>query len=96
MGTDGIHLRVLRELVETLTKRLSIIYQQPWLTREVPADRRLANVAQLQERPENGSGEPQPCQPDLGSGESQGAHHFEPHHMSQAIQPRNHVQPADL
>ncbi|GAB0187275.1 mitochondrial enolase superfamily member 1 [Grus japonensis] len=44
MGQDGIHPRVLRELVEVLTKPLSIIYQQSWLTREVPLDWRLANV----------------------------------------------------
>ncbi|GAB0198925.1 mitochondrial enolase superfamily member 1 [Grus japonensis] len=44
MGPDGIHPRVLRELVEVLTKPLSIIYQQSWLTREVPVDWRLANV----------------------------------------------------
>ena len=44
MGPDGIHPRVLRELVEVLTKPLSIIYQQPWLTRGVPVDWRLANV----------------------------------------------------
>lgn len=30
------HTRVLRNLVEELTKPLSIIYQQLWLTREVP------------------------------------------------------------
>ena len=44
MGPDGIHPRVLRELVEVLTKPLSIIYQQSWLTKEVPVDWRLANV----------------------------------------------------
>ncbi|GAB0184114.1 mitochondrial enolase superfamily member 1 [Grus japonensis] len=44
MGLDGIHPRVLRELVEVLTKPFSIIYQQSWLTREVPVDWRLANV----------------------------------------------------
>ncbi|KFQ84791.1 hypothetical protein N337_08795, partial [Phoenicopterus ruber ruber] len=44
MGPDGIHTRVLRELVEVLTKPLSIIYQQSWLTGEVPVDWRLANV----------------------------------------------------
>ncbi|KAK4831655.1 hypothetical protein QYF61_018622 [Mycteria americana] len=43
MGPDGIHLRVLRELAEELAKPLSIIYQQSWLTREVPDDWRLAN-----------------------------------------------------
>ncbi|KFQ84226.1 hypothetical protein N337_02090, partial [Phoenicopterus ruber ruber] len=44
MEPDGIHPRVLRELAETLTKPLSIAYQQSWLTREVPVDWRLANV----------------------------------------------------
>ncbi|GAB0197912.1 hypothetical protein GRJ2_002256600 [Grus japonensis] len=44
MGLDGIHPRVLRKLVEVLTKPLSIIYQQSWLTQEVPVDWRLANV----------------------------------------------------
>ena len=40
MGLDGTHSRVLRELVEVLTKTLSIIYQQSWLTEEVPVDGR--------------------------------------------------------
>ncbi|KFO93789.1 hypothetical protein N320_10922, partial [Buceros rhinoceros silvestris] len=44
MGLDEIHPRVLKEQVEVLTKPLSIIYQQSWLTGEVPADWRLANV----------------------------------------------------
>ncbi|KAK4819386.1 hypothetical protein QYF61_003657 [Mycteria americana] len=44
MGPDEIHPRVLKELAEELTKPLSIIYQQSWLTGEVPADWRLANV----------------------------------------------------
>jgi len=44
MGPDGIHPRVLRELAERLTKPLSIIYQQSWLTGEVPDDWRTAKV----------------------------------------------------
>ncbi|KAK4810207.1 hypothetical protein QYF61_011801 [Mycteria americana] len=44
MGPDGIHPRVLRELAEVLNKPLSIIYQQSWLSKEVPVDWRLANV----------------------------------------------------
>ncbi|KFZ57847.1 hypothetical protein N321_14269, partial [Antrostomus carolinensis] len=44
MGPDGIHPRVLRELVEEFAKALSIIYQQSWLTGEVPEDWRLDNV----------------------------------------------------
>ncbi|GAB0188589.1 mitochondrial enolase superfamily member 1 [Grus japonensis] len=47
MGPDGIHPRVLRELVEVFTKPLSIIYQQSWLTREVPVDWKLANVTPI-------------------------------------------------
>ncbi|KFV54970.1 RNA-directed DNA polymerase from mobile element jockey, partial [Tyto alba] len=44
MGPGGIHPRVLRELAEVITKSLSIICQQPWLTGDVPVDWRLANV----------------------------------------------------
>ncbi|GAB0181569.1 mitochondrial enolase superfamily member 1 [Grus japonensis] len=44
MGPEGIHPRALRELAEVLTKPLSIIYQQSWLTGEVPVDWTLANV----------------------------------------------------
>ncbi|KAK4811295.1 hypothetical protein QYF61_023347 [Mycteria americana] len=47
MGPDGIHLRVLRELAEELAKPLSIIYQQSWLTGEVPDNWRLANVTPI-------------------------------------------------
>ncbi|KAF1548265.1 RNA-directed DNA polymerase from mobile element jockey, partial [Eudyptula albosignata] len=47
MGPDGIHPRVLRELAEELAKPLSIIYQQSWLTGEVPDDWRLANVMSI-------------------------------------------------
>jgi len=44
MGPDGMHPRVLRELVKELTKTLSIICQQSWLTGEVLDDWRLARV----------------------------------------------------
>ncbi|KAK4823087.1 hypothetical protein QYF61_025709 [Mycteria americana] len=43
-STPGIHPRVLSELVEVLTKPLSILYQKSWLKGEVPVDWRLANV----------------------------------------------------
>ncbi|KAK4810170.1 hypothetical protein QYF61_010482 [Mycteria americana] len=39
--------RVLRELAEVLTKPLSILCQQSWLTGEVPVDWRLANVTPI-------------------------------------------------
>jgi len=44
MGLDGIHPRVLRELVEELAKTLSIIYQQSWLSGKVPDDWRIVDV----------------------------------------------------
>ncbi|GAB0183290.1 mitochondrial enolase superfamily member 1 [Grus japonensis] len=47
MGQNEIHLRVLRKLAEVLTKSFSIIYQQCWLTGEVPVDWRLANVMSI-------------------------------------------------
>ncbi|KAK4810627.1 LOW QUALITY PROTEIN: hypothetical protein QYF61_007364 [Mycteria americana] len=46
-GPDEIHPRVLKELAQVLTKPLSIIYQQSWLTGEVPVDWRLANVTPI-------------------------------------------------
>jgi len=47
MGRDGIHPRVLRELAKELAKPLSIIYQQSWLTSELPDDWRIANVTPI-------------------------------------------------
>lgn len=38
--THWVHPRVLRELVQELAKPLSIVYQQSWLTGEVPADQK--------------------------------------------------------
>ncbi|KAK4819089.1 hypothetical protein QYF61_025348 [Mycteria americana] len=46
-GPDEIHPRVLKELADVLTKPLSIIYQQSWLTGEVPPDWRLVNVTPI-------------------------------------------------
>ena len=47
MGLDGIHPRVLKELAGVLAKPLSIIYQQSWLTGEIPTDWKLANVTPI-------------------------------------------------
>ncbi|KAK4829891.1 hypothetical protein QYF61_007283 [Mycteria americana] len=41
---------LLRKLAEVLTKPLSILYQQSWLTGEVPVDWRLANVTPIYEK----------------------------------------------
>ncbi|KFW82306.1 hypothetical protein N305_03469, partial [Manacus vitellinus] len=50
MGPDGIHPRVMRNLAEELAKPLSIIYQQSWLTGEVPDDWKLANVMPIHKK----------------------------------------------
>ena len=47
MGPDGIHPRALKELAGMLTKPLSIIYQQSWLSGEVLTDWKLANVTPI-------------------------------------------------
>lgn len=47
MWPDGIHPRVLKEMAEEFVKPLSVIYHQSWLTGEVPADWRLANVISI-------------------------------------------------
>ncbi|RMC05413.1 hypothetical protein DUI87_18604 [Hirundo rustica rustica] len=47
VGPDGIHPRLTRELSEELTKPLAIIYQQYWLTGEVPDDWKLVGVTPI-------------------------------------------------
>lgn len=44
VGLDEIPPRVLKELVDVLSKPLSTIYQQSWLTEEAPVFWKLANV----------------------------------------------------
>ncbi|TRZ18418.1 hypothetical protein HGM15179_008659 [Zosterops borbonicus] len=50
MGPDGIHPKVMRELADELAKPLSIIYNQSWLTGEVPEDWKLANVTPIHKK----------------------------------------------
>ncbi|KAJ7427559.1 RNA-directed DNA polymerase from mobile element jockey-like protein [Willisornis vidua] len=50
MGPDRIYPRVMRELAEKLTKPLFIIYQQFWLSGEVPDDLELANVTLMHKK----------------------------------------------
>lgn len=44
MEPDGIHPRVLKELVNVFAKQFSTIYQQFWQTREVSVGWGLVNV----------------------------------------------------
>ncbi|RMC05065.1 hypothetical protein DUI87_18246 [Hirundo rustica rustica] len=50
MGLEGIHPRVMRELADELAKPLSIIYQQSWLTGEVPDEWKLASVTPIHKK----------------------------------------------
>ncbi|KFV94761.1 RNA-directed DNA polymerase from mobile element jockey, partial [Eurypyga helias] len=44
MGPDGIHLRVLKGLVDGVVKPLSIIFEKSWQSGEVPTDWKGGNV----------------------------------------------------
>jgi len=44
MGPDGMHPRVLRELAEVTAELLSVVFNRPWKTGEVPEDWRIASV----------------------------------------------------
>jgi len=44
MDPDGMHPRVLRELVDVIAEPLSIIFERSWRTGEVPEDWRKATV----------------------------------------------------
>ncbi|KAF4803887.1 hypothetical protein TURU_012424 [Turdus rufiventris] len=50
MGPDGIYPRVMREMSDELLNPLSIIYQQSWLTGEVPDYWKLANVMPIHKK----------------------------------------------
>ncbi|RMC04449.1 hypothetical protein DUI87_18892 [Hirundo rustica rustica] len=50
MGQDKIHPRVMMELADELAKPLSIIYQQSWLTGEVPDDWKLTSVMPIHKK----------------------------------------------
>lgn len=43
MEPDGIHTRIMKELVNIIARSLSTVYQMSWKSEEVPADWKLAN-----------------------------------------------------
>ena len=45
MMLDGIHRRMLREMMRVIAKLLSTMYQHFWSMREAPEDWRLASVS---------------------------------------------------
>ena len=47
MGPEGLHPRVLKELVGVIAKPLSTIYQCFWLSGEVPENWRLVDVTPI-------------------------------------------------
>ena len=47
MGPDGIHPRVLKELVDVTARSLSVIYQRSCKSGEVPTDWKLASITPI-------------------------------------------------
>ena len=95
MGPDGIHPRELRELAEVLTKPLSIIYQQSWLTGEVPVDWRLANVTPIYKKGrKEDPGNYRPVSLTSVLGKVMEADRLECHHVARTGQPSDQAQSA--
>ncbi|KAJ7419252.1 hypothetical protein WISP_55023 [Willisornis vidua] len=42
---DGIHPRILKGIADVIRQHLSMIFEQSWESRQIPADWKLANIA---------------------------------------------------
>lgn len=85
-----VHPMVLRELAEMLTKPLSI-YQQYWLSRELPFDWKLPDVLRRDRRR---IWDLQACQSDLGVGVDHGAEIVNA--ITQQVQDKQQIRNMDL
>ncbi|KAJ7415086.1 hypothetical protein BTVI_39461 [Pitangus sulphuratus] len=47
MGSDGIHPRILKELVDVSAQHLSMIFKWSWESEEIPTDWELVNVVPI-------------------------------------------------
>ncbi|KAJ7397328.1 RNA-directed DNA polymerase from mobile element jockey-like protein [Pitangus sulphuratus] len=89
MGPNGIHPRVMREPAKELPEPLSIIYQQSWLTGEVPVGWKSANIRPTYKKHQKDDlGNYRP----VGLSSVLGIDHNECHYTgdNQGIKPRQH------
>ncbi|KAJ7414954.1 RNA-directed DNA polymerase from mobile element jockey-like [Pitangus sulphuratus] len=53
MGPDGIHPKILEELADVIAKPLSMIFEQSWESREVPAEWKLESIVLIFKKGKN-------------------------------------------
>ena len=90
MGPDGSHPGVLRELADVAAKPLSIILRQSWLTGDVPADWRLADVTPIFKK--GWKDDPGSYRPHLGARKGYGTDNLGSHHGPVKGQPGDQAQ----
>ncbi|KAJ7417642.1 RNA-directed DNA polymerase from mobile element jockey-like protein [Pitangus sulphuratus] len=58
MGLDGINPRILKELGDAIARPLTMIFEWPWESGEVPADWKLANIVPVFQKGDPGNYRP--------------------------------------